>query len=196
MSLGGLTELLSSRGRAEVLRLLFGAEGRRLHVRELERQSGLALGTIREELKRLSNFGFLEKEVDGNRTYYRANRQHPIYPEIRGIVMKTSGLVEVLRSALEGEKIVAAFVFGSIARNTARADSDIDLMIIGETSLRKVSRLLAGASEALGREITPHILSLEEFYQRKGRQDHFVCSVLDTPRLFVIGSDDELEGMG
>ena len=95
-----LADLLSSRVKAEVFRLLFGPAARELHVRELERQSGLSVSTVRQELKRLSRLNLVLVRKDGNRTYYRANSEHPLCPEIRGLVLKTSGLVEVLKEAL------------------------------------------------------------------------------------------------
>src|SRR5882724_4845740 len=126
-----LAELLSSRVKAEVFRLLFGATQRELHVREIERQSRLADATVRQELKRLSRLGIVESRIDGNRTYYRANTRHPLYPDIRNLVLKTEGLVEVLREALVSPDIKLAFVFGSIAAGSEKAESDIDLMVIG-----------------------------------------------------------------
>src|SRR5689334_3790353 len=95
-----LVELLSSRGRAEIFRLLFGMVSRELHGRELARQSGLADATLRQELKRLTRIGLVESRQDGNRTYYRANVQHPLYMDIRNLVLKTSGLADVLCEAL------------------------------------------------------------------------------------------------
>src|SRR5689334_6329301 len=109
-----LAELLSSRVKAETLRLLFGVIPQELHVREIERQSGLADATVRQELRRLSRLGIVESRPDGNRTYYRANTRHPLYPDLHNLVLKTSGLVEVLREALDSSEIQMAFVFGSI----------------------------------------------------------------------------------
>ncbi len=113
-----LVELLSSRVKAETFRLLFGTTGREFHVREIERQSGLADATVRQELKRLARLGVVESRRDGNRTYYRANTQHPLYPDIHNLVIKTSGLVDVLREALTDRGIRVAFVFGSVASRT------------------------------------------------------------------------------
>lgn len=191
-----LTELLSSRVKAEIFRLLFGAAPRELHVREIERQSGLADATVRQELRRLSRLGVVESRPDGNRTYYQANRQHPLYPDIRNLVLKTDGLVEVLRDALASSEIKLAFVFGSIAAGTERAESDVDLIVIGGLSLRQLSKLLSGLSARIGREINPHVLTVEEFTRRKKAKDHFINSVLATPKLFVIGDEDELATMG
>ena len=195
-NMSALAKILSSRVKAEVFRLLFGVGVQRLHLREIERRSGLAVGTVRQELKRLAQLGLVDEQPDGNRTYYSANRQHPLYPDIHNIVLKTSGMVDVLRDALQGEPIDVAFVFGSIARGEEQPHSDIDLMVIGSIGLRQLSRCLTGVSEMLGREINPHILTAEEFRARKLAGDHFLSSVLATPRLFMIGCEHELETMG
>ncbi|MGE3434942.1 MAG: nucleotidyltransferase domain-containing protein [Blastocatellales bacterium] len=191
-----LAELLSSRVKAEIFRLLFGVAPCELHVREIERQSGLADATVRQELRRLSRLGVVESRRDGNRTYYRANIRHPLYPDIRGLTLKTSGLAGVLREALTHPGIRLAFVFGSMAAGAEKAESDVDLMVVGAVSLRQLSKLLSGVSAKVGREINPHVLTAEEFVRRKKARDHFVSAVSGAPKLFVIGSEDELEAMG
>lgn len=191
-----LAELLSSRVKAEIFRLLFGAIPRELHVREIERQSGLADATVRQELKRLLRLGVVESRLDGNRTYYRANTRHPLYPDIRNLALKTSGLVESLREALASPDIKLAFVFGSVAAGAENAESDIDLIVIGSLSLRQLSRLLSGVAARVGREINPHVFAVEEFTRRIKARDHFISTVLAAPKLFVIGNEDELTTMG
>lgn len=191
-----LAELLSSRGRAAIFRLLFGPLGSDLHVRELERQSGLADATVRQELKKLTRIGVVEARQDGNRTYYRANLQHPLYADIRSLVQKTSGLADVLREALGEAGIKLAFVFGSVASAKEKAHSDVDLMVLGTITLRQLSKRLSGVTIKIGREVNPHILTIEEFSRRVKEHDHFITSVLATPRLFVKGSEDELTGLG
>jgi DNA-binding transcriptional ArsR family regulator len=194
-----LAELLSSRVKAETFRLLFGTPGRELHVREIERQSGLADATVRQELKRLSRLGVVEARRDGNRTYYHANARHPLYPDIRNLVLKTSGLVDLLREALAPlghPGVRLAFVFGSLANGSDKAESDVDLFLIGATSLRQLSRLLSAVSAKVGREVNPHVFTAEEFKRRKKARDHFVNTVLRESKLFVVGSEDELEAMG
>ena len=191
-----LVELLSSRVKAEVFRLLFGTIGGELHVREIERQSGLADATVRQELKRLARLGLVEARRDGNRTYYHANKLHPLYPDIRNLVLKTSGLVDLLRRALAHPGIQVAFVFGSLASGNEKAHSDVDLMVIGIISLRQLGKQLSGVATKVGREINPHVFTSEEFVQRKNARDHFLTTVLKAPRLFVIGSEHELETMG
>src|SRR5437867_2656559 len=143
-----LADLLSSKVKAKIFRLLFGLNGQPLHLREMERQSGLAISTVRQELDRLTKLGLVEPRVDGNRRYYTAREDHPLYPEIRGLVLKTSGLADVLRRALEKEKrINVAFIFGSIAQAREQAHSDVDLLIVGDVGLRGATKLLSGVSD-------------------------------------------------
>jgi predicted nucleotidyltransferase len=191
-----LADLLSSRVKAEVFRLLFGTVDQELHVREIERRSGLADATVRQELKRLTRLGVIELRRDGNRTYYHASTSHPLYSDIRNMVLKTSGLVDVLREALDYSGIRLAFVFGSLARSDGKANSDLDLMVIGTITLRQLGKLLSGVATKLGREINPHVLTPEEFAKRRTTREHFITTVLNEPRLFVTGNEDELKAMG
>ena len=191
-----LSGILSSRVRAEIFRLLFGLNEKELHMREMERQAALSLGTIRQDLQKLVKLDLVKARRDGNRLYYRANIDHPLFPEIRNLVLKTAGLVEVIKSALDREGIEVAFIFGSLARSKERAESDVDLMVIGTIGLRSLSSRLAGVSEQIGREINPHALSIEEFRRRKQNGNHFLSNVLESPKLFIIGSENDLETMG
>jgi predicted nucleotidyltransferase len=196
MKTNKLSELLSSRARAEIFRLLFGGTREELHVREIERRSGLNDSTLRQELRKLVRLDLVQSRKDSNRVYYRAKTESPLYPEIRNLVLKTSGLADALKSALEDKRIRVAFVFGSIARGEEKAGSDVDLMVIGRLGLRDLSRLLSGIEDKIGREVNPHVLREEEFRRRIRAKEHFVSSVMESPKLFIIGSQHELEAMG
>jgi DNA-binding transcriptional ArsR family regulator len=191
-----LAELLSSRARAEIFRLLLSGTGEELHVREIERRSGLNESTIRQELRKLVRLDLVQSRRDSNRVYYRAKTENPLYPEIRNLVLKTSGLADVLKSALMDKRIRVAFVFGSIAHGEEKAGSDVDLMVIGQLGLRDLSRLLSGIEEKIGREVNPHVFHEAEFRKRVRAKEHFVSSVMETPNIFIIGSHHELEAMG
>jgi predicted nucleotidyltransferase len=191
-----LVEIVSSRVKAEIFRLLFGLRQPELHMREIVRQSGLALGTVQQELKGLSKVGLVKSRRDGNRVYFSANTNHPAYPELSALVIKTTGLAGILGNALQDKAIILAFVFGSLARGEARAESDVDLMIIGSVGLRRLTALLSGVAEKVGREINPHILTPDGFRERKKNADHFVSSVLSSPRIFVKGNEHELAAVG
>ena len=191
-----LVDIVSSRVKAEILRLLFGLNQPELHLRELARQSGLSLGTVQQEVRRLTRVGIVSARKDGNRVYYRGNADHPVYRDLCSLVLKTDGLAGVLRRALEGPEISVAFVFGSVARGDTSATSDVDLMVIGQASLRKLTSLLSGVGQRVGREINPHVMTPEEFVKRKAEHDHFVTSVLAGPKILVKGNEHELETMG
>jgi len=191
-----LAVIVASRVKAEIFRLLFGLRRPELHLREIVRQSGLSLGTVQQELKGLTSVGLLKSRRDGNRVYFSANSDHPAHRELSALVLKTDGLVGVLGKALTDPEVQLAFVFGSIARGETHAESDVDLMVIGSIGLRGLTKLLSGVAEVVGREINPHILTPEEFGERKRNKDHFVTSVLAAPMLFVKGTEHELAAMG
>jgi predicted nucleotidyltransferase/DNA-binding HxlR family transcriptional regulator len=191
-----LAELLSSRARAEIFRLLFSGTGEELHVREIERRSGLNDSTLRQELRKLVRLDLVRSRRDSNRVYYRAKTENPLYPEIRNLVLKTSGLADVLKSALADKRIRVAFVFGSVARGEEKAGSDVDLMVIGQLGLRDLSRLLSGIEEKIGREVNPYVLHDAEFQKRVRTKEQFVSRVMESPKIFIIGSHHELEAMG
>ncbi|HCW75611.1 MAG TPA: toxin-antitoxin system toxin subunit [Candidatus Marinimicrobia bacterium] len=187
-----LAQILSSNVRAEFFRLLFGLEKRELHLRDIERQSGFTIGTVRQEAEKLSRLGIIIKRRDGNRLYFKANAQHPLYNDIGSIVLKTVGLGDVLREGFVGLDIQMAFIFGSIAAGTESPESDIDLFIIGNTTLKVLSKKLSSVSERLSREVNPNLMTKAEFAQRLKSTDHFITSIMNTPKLMIIGQEDDL----
>jgi predicted nucleotidyltransferase len=195
--MGILAEILSSKIRAEIFRNLFGVKSEAaLHMREIERRTGFAIGTVQKELHKLQRLDIITRLRDGNRVYYRANTVHPLYPDIRNIVLKTSGLADVIKNALGNEKgIKVAFVFGSFARQEEKANSDVDLMVVGDIGLRKLTALLMDVSGKIGREINPHIFSEKEFVKRKKGRDHFLNQVLESPKIFIIGTENDFAEM-
>jgi predicted nucleotidyltransferase len=182
--------------RAEVLRLLFAEAGRELHLRELTRQSGLTLGTMQDELEKLSFADLVTSRRDGNRRCYQANASHPLFPDLQQLVLKTSGLRDVLVEALDGVRgVEIAFVFGSLASGAGQAGSDVDLMVIGDAGLRTLAPRLRAASVRLAREINPVTMTAAEF--AKGRKKNpFLAEVLAKEKLFVKGGADELARLG
>lgn len=191
-----LQEILSSRVRSKIFRLLFGVSDNQLHVREMERQTGLSIATVRQELQKLLRMQLVEARRSGNRLYYRANKEHPLYPDIRNLVLKTSGMIDILRDALDKEGVTIAFVFGSVALSQEGATSDVDIMVIGEVGLRTLSGWLSGVSEQIGREVNPHVINEHEFKKRRQSHDYFLTRVLESQKLFIKGCEHDLEAMG
>ena len=191
-----LSEILSSQTRAEIFRLLFGPGEQELHIREIQRQTGLNDSTIRQELRKLARLDLVKARKDSNRIYYKANQSNPLFEDLQKLVFKTTGLVDVFKNALQDKRVLVAFVFGSFAEGKEKADSDLDLFIIGEVGLRKVTELLSGVSDIIGREINPHVMEPDEFQKRVRNTDHFITGILNTPKLFIKGSAHDLKAMG
>jgi predicted nucleotidyltransferase len=187
-----LLQILFPQVRAEVLRLLFADETRELHLRELTRQSGLSLGTLQTEVEKLRAADLLLSRRDGNRLYFRANAAHPLFADLRQLVLKTAGLREVLADALRNVPgIELAFVFGSLAAGTGKAGSDVDLLVIGDAGLRALAPRLRPAAERLGREINPVTMTAAEFIRDRTKKP-FLRDVLAKDKLFLKGNSDEL----
>ena len=182
--------------RAEVLRLLFADSGREVHVRDLERQSGLNVKTVQDELGKMSKADLVTSRRDGNRRYYRANASHPLFVDLQQLVLKTSGLRDVLAEALKGVKgIEVALIFGSLAAGSGKAASDVDLLVIGDAGLRALAPGLRRASERIGREINPVTMTATEY--AKGRKKHpLLLDIAGKEKLFIKGGADELERLG
>ena len=186
--------LLFSAYRRQVLGLLLLRPEDSLHVREISRLTGVPAGSLHRELRALTDAGLLLREPAGNQVRYRANRASPLFPELAGIFRKTAGLVDVLREALTplAAQIEAAFVFGSVAKGTEAAASDVDLFVLGSVKFAEVVGTLAPLRERLGRELNPVVMTRAEFTAQHAKRDRFLERVLREPKLFVIGLADDL----
>jgi predicted nucleotidyltransferase len=183
--------------RAEALRLLFGANARELHLRELCRLSKLGLGPWQRELAKLERLDLVRSRKDGNRRAYRSNQEHPLFAELTSLVAKTSGLRGILTDALKDlEGIQTAFVFGSLATGSGKAASDVDLFVIGTIGLRAIAPRLRPVTDAIGREINPVVMSAASFSSKLRSGDAFLKNVMAAPKLLIVGDPDELAAMG
>jgi len=184
--------------RRQVLSLLLLHPERSLHVREIARLTRTTAGTLNKELVRLHEAGLLNRERVGNQVQYSANRSHQIYPELAGILRKTVGLADVLIQALTplAREIKVAFVFGSMARGSENTGSDVDLLIIGEVDFGSVVDTLHPVQQQLSREINPKVFSVSEWKTKLRSKDSFVNEIVIHPKIFLIGSDDELAELG
>jgi predicted nucleotidyltransferase len=191
---GVLDTLLGSKLRAKVLGWLFTHSDERYFVRQLTALVEEDSTNVSRELARLERNGILISTVEGKQKYYQANRQSPLFNELHGIIVKTVGVADVLRSALAPSigKIKVAFIFGSIAGGDERRRSDIDVMIVGRISSEDVVSLLSGAEEKLGREVNPVVYPITEFKQKAREDHHFVKTVLEGEKIFLIGDEHEL----
>lgn len=189
-----LETLLGSKLRAKVLGWLFTHPDERYFVRQLTNIVGEDSTNVSRELARLEKTGILVSTTEGKQKYYQANRQSPLFNELHGLIVKTAGVVDVLRSALAPamERIKVAFIFGSIASGSERRRSDIDMMVVGRISFEDIVTLLRGAEEKLGREVNPVVYPVSEFKQKIQENHHFLKTVLEGEKIFLIGDEGEL----
>jgi len=164
------------------------------YVSELARRMGVPASSLQRELHDLSEVGLLKTHRQGRMVYYQANTESPVFPDLRGLLLKTAGLVDVLEHALKpvAARLRTAFVYGSIAAGNEQSGSDIDLMIVGQISPTELALPLRRARELLGREINPTVYTPSEFDKKRMANDSFLKQVLDKPKLFVLGNKDEL----
>ena len=186
--------------RRRVLAMLLLHPEEALHGREIARRTGLPAGTLTRELKRLAEAGLLSRQKRGNQLIYSANRNSPIFNELSGILRKTSGVADVLAEALAplSDEISLALIFGSVARGTETAGSDVDVLVIGSASFGAVVDALHPAQERVGRDINPKVFSEKEWQAKvkEKEKNAFVTEVLRSQKIFLIGDEHDLAGLG
>ena len=181
--------------RQQVLATLLLQPGLSLHLRELARLTGSHAGTLGRELAKLAQAGLLLRSDQRNQACYRANVQHPLYPELAAMFRKTHGVVPALRAALEplAGQIMLAFVYGSVASGTANEHSDVDVLLVGTVDFVAVVQALYPLHEQLGREVNPVVWAPQELAAKAQVGDAFVRDVLRKPKLWLQGNEHELE---
>jgi predicted nucleotidyltransferase len=189
-----LKNLFGSKVRARALAWLVMHPDERYFVRQLTGIIGEDSTNLSRELAKLADIGLLTCRQEGRQKYYQVNRGSPVFEELRGLAVKTSGLADVLREALGplGDRIRIAFLFGSFAEGRESARSDVDVAIIGSVSLAEVSKALGPAEKTLGREINPVVYPEDEFRKKVLAGHHFVTSIIKGKKIFLVGESEDL----
>jgi len=190
-----LSDALFTKTQQRVIGLLFGNPDRSYYANEIVRFAGAGTGAVQRELGKLTAAGLLSVTKIGNQKHYQANRQSPIFEELRGIVLKTFGVADVLREALAPlqNSIHTAFIYGSVAKGSDTARSDIDVMVIGENlTYADVFSCLAQTESQIGRTINPTVYSQDELKRKLSEGSDFLLRTLEQPKIFLIGADDDL----
>jgi len=188
-----LQKLFSSRVRVEILSTFLMNPERELYVREVARLTGEDYKNVNMELRNLEEIGLLSSRNEGNLKYFSLNKAFVIYEELKSIFMKTKGAVGILREAVSTKRdIDYAFIYGSFSTGEERAESDIDLMVIGRISLEEVLALIRGPEEKLSREINVSLYDLQEIRKRVKDHDPFIMEVLGGSKIMLIGDENEL----
>jgi predicted nucleotidyltransferase len=194
-----LSNALFSKVRQCVLALLYGQPDRSFHTNEIIRLTHSGTGAVQRELEKLTAVDLITVQSVGNQKHYTANCASPLYTELRSIVLKTFGLADVLRQALASiaSQVHIAFIYGSIAKQEDTATSDIDLMLIGDNlTYADVFKSLEDAQGKLGRPINPTFYSPAEWTRKLQANNNFLAQIVKQPKIFLIGTENELTKPG
>lgn len=190
-----VADALFTKSQQRVLGVIFGNPSRSFYANEIISRAGAGTGAVQRELAKLEGAGLVTVTRVGNQKHYQANAGAPVFAAIHELVLRTSGLADVLRGYLAkvGSEITAAFVYGSVAKGQDRAGSDVDLMIISDDlEYADLFTVLENASRHIGRSVNPTIYSRSELAKRIRDRKSFVMRVLRQPRIWLIGSDEVL----
>ena len=194
-----LSNVLFSKAQQHVLGLLYGQPDIDFYTNEIIRLTKIGTGAVQRELAKLTAAGLITVRQLGNQKRYQANRLTPFFAELRGIVLKTFGMADVIRAALSplAGKIDFAFIYGSIAKQEDTANSDIDLMIISDNlTYADFFKLVEKTESQLGRKINPTFYSSSEWTRKNKQTNNFVVQILKQPKIFLIGTQDGFIELG
>ncbi len=196
-SLTSLANLLFGQTRGRILATLFGTPDQAFFVRQIARQVDVSVGAVQRELMNLADAGLISRTQTGNQVFYRANRDHPTFPELHGLLAKTAGVFYQVTQALGplAKAIQYAFVYGSFARGEENAKSDVDLMVIGQVTLDELLEHLTPLELNLGRPVNPTVYSLEEMRTKLAAGNHFLTAIRQAEKLFLIGNEHEFRDL-
>jgi len=189
-----LASALFGKTRWAILSLLYGHADEAFYLRQIARLAGVGLGAVQREVKNLSKAGIILRTIQGRQVYFQANPECPVFKELKSLMVKTAGVGDVLRLALASiaDHIIVAFIYGSFARGEEQRSSDVDVLVVGAVTFAQVVSALESAQETLGREVNPTVYPPSEFRSKLAASHHFLKTVLNEERIFLIGSEDEL----
>jgi len=186
-------KLFGSKLRAKVLGWFFTHVDERFFVRQLESLLKEDSTNLSRELARLESLRILASEREGRQKYFKVNKSSPIFGEMKGLILKTAGVAGVIKSALEKvEGIKYAFLYGSFAGNIEKPESDVDLMVVGKGHLDEIEDILSRIEQQLGRSVNIIFYSLKEFREKTNSKDSFIRTVLNSPKIMLIGEENEI----
>ena len=195
MSPSTIGDVLFTKTQQKLLGLLYGRPGKSFFTNEIVRLAEMGKGTISRELEKMQRAGLLTVQRVGNQTHYQANAGCPVYSELLAIVRKTFGVADVIREAMEPvkQRVEFSFIYGSLAKGTDSSNSDIDLLVVADDlSFAELMSVLAGAEMSLGRPINPTVYTREETMARLAAGNAFLSKVMEQPKIWVMGNDDDI----
>lgn len=188
-----LAELFGSEARVKVLALFALHPAEEFYLREIAQKTGLPVRAVERVVRSLTEIGLLHREKRGNSVYLSANRDFPIFPELKALFLKTVGLGDRVREALASAgPVEVAFIYGSYAKNQEDVTSDVDLFVVGQLAPRALTAALMDLERELGREINATVFTPRELRDRMRNADHFARAVLAGPKVFLVGDEGAL----
>jgi predicted nucleotidyltransferase len=188
-----LSTLITSKARRSLLTLFITHPDERFYQSQIIRELGISSFMVQAELRKLEGIGFLTSSREANTRYFQVNRAFSLYPELKGIIYKTVGLADFLRESLHPVgSIRAAFIYGSVAKDTEDARSDIDIMVIGDVDEGRLHEAVTEAESRLGREINCSVFEYEDWKKQLAARKSFVSNVAAGPKVFLVGGEDDL----
>ena len=188
-----LSTLITSKARIELITWFVTHPGRRFYYRQLIDILSASKQSIQNELKRLESTGLLSSQKEGNIRFFWVNKDFILYPEIKSIIFKTVGVGDELsRTFIKNQDVRSAFIYGSVAKNMEDAQSDIDVMVIGDVSVDAVHKAIMRAETRLGREINYSVFSPSDWKKQLKAKKAFVSNVARDKKIWLIGTEDEL----
>lgn len=191
----GWIEIFASLTMARLLAILLTHADKTFYQKELAEALDTGLYTVQRELARLEKAGLVMRMPSGNRVYYKTNRNHPAFEDLKRVIVKTLGLGRALREALAplSDRVRVAFIYGSFACGEETEESDMDLLLVGDLSLRDASAVLGAAGRELGREFNAVVYLPDEFKTKVAKGHHFATEVLKGKKIYLIGDEREIE---
>lgn len=187
-----LSFIISSSARIKILKILLMNPENRYYTRQISKIASVPIQAVQRETAKLHQAGALYREKDGNRVYFRANKNFFLFQELKNIIIKTVGIGDKIKKIMTDKKDISlCFIYGSYAKNEENTKSDIDLAVIGNISSKALIETISKLQDDLGREINPYVITLDEFLEKLKRNEHFVISLVKTPKIFVKGTEDD-----
>ena len=186
-----IAEALFGKAQRAVLALLFGQPHRAFYMREVVAAAGTGASQVQKELDNLTRAGLVVREPRGNQVWFRANPESPVFAEIKSLVAKTFGIADVVRDSLQpfAREVVAAFIYGSVARGEHDASSDVDLLVVGDIAPSRLAPMQLDLGRVLGRRISVVVYDAAEFRKHIAEREHFIVNLMTQPRIWLLGTE-------
>ena len=191
--------VLFTKTQQKVLGLLYGQPHKSFYLNEIVRLSDIGRGTIKRELERMTGSGIITQRRIGNQNHYQANEACPVYQELQGIVRKTFGIADVIKTALTPifDRIIFAFIYGSIAKSEDSSKSDIDLLVVSDKlTYSEIMERLIEVESSLGRPVNPTIYDINQIKQKLKQDNAFVTRIIEQPKIWIKEDQDVFDQFG